>query len=546
VLKTKTFRHLFIAVAVYIALACVSFKDFLLTRLDRIAGNFGDNRFYIFILEHWYRVYRGLERWNDPQFFYPARGVLGYAETMFLGSFPYALFRSLACDPYVSFELTLIFGTLCGYVGMIFLLRRLLKARETLSIAGAALFSLSNVSHLWMLSAQTYAVMLLPCLLVLLLQLADDAPKARQRRRRNAFAFCALFSLLFFSTFYVAYFFSLLLFLTLAFYVLLAPETSWRAAIPRPSVAMACCAGLALGFIPFYLTYRPAIAANHGWEFSQFLANAMGIQNVFDPGTGNWVWGRLFRLSGSSAMTYGLTPLLALIYTGTIVWLVRLRARGPVSKLHSALLANGIATILLLSATIKYHEMLFWYYPWRWLPGARTVRVLPRVFIVASLFITIVSIGGLCELVRRMEFGRMRPRLRGALLSLAVAAILMEQVNLAPVHGISRKYEYARLGKMPPVPSLCRSIFLPPSQSSAHPIGLQIDAMFLSQRNNLPTVNGYSSLQPESWRLNIPQSPDYLHNLDDWLDRNGITKGACGADIDKAVWLVNDRENRKP
>jgi hypothetical protein len=131
---------------------------------------------------------------------------------MFVGSLPYALFRSLACDPYVSFELTLIVGTLCGYVGMLFLLRRWLNAGETLSIGGATLFSLSNVCHVWILSAQTYTVMLLPCLLILFLPFVDASPAARRTRGRDAFAFGAVLSLLYFSTFYVAYFFSLLLF----------------------------------------------------------------------------------------------------------------------------------------------------------------------------------------------------------------------------------------------------------------------------------------------------------------------------------------------
>jgi hypothetical protein len=156
---------------------------------------------------------------------------LGYAETMFLGSLPYALFRFLACDPYLSFELTLILATLCGYVGMIFLLRRWLNAGETLSIAGAALFSLSNVSQLWIRSAQTYSVMLLPWLLILFLELVHDSPEAGRRRRRSTFAFCALLSLLYFSTFYVAYFFTLLLLLTLAIYLFLTRATAWRLAV---------------------------------------------------------------------------------------------------------------------------------------------------------------------------------------------------------------------------------------------------------------------------------------------------------------------------
>jgi hypothetical protein len=538
-------RHWLVAVAVYVGLACLSFKDFLLSRLDQIGGNFGDNRFCIFVLEHWFRAFRWLEAWNDPRFFYPVQGVLGYTETMFVGSLPYALFRFLACDPYLSFELTLIAGTLCGYLSMIFLLRRWLNASEMLSIAGAAIFSLSNVIHLWILSAQTYTVMLLPGLLILFLQSVDNSPKARLRRPRNAFAFCALLSILYFSTFYIAYFFTLLFLLALVIYLLLAPVVSWRAAMPRPSVLMACCSGLALGFIPFFLTYGSSIAANHGFEFSQFLANAMGVRDILDPGTGDLVWGRLLKMSGGpSPMAYGVPPILALIFIGTILWLLRLRARGQLSQLHSALLASGLATILLLAATIRYHDKLFWYYLWCFLPGARTVRVLPRLFIVASLFITIISVVGLGELMRRAGFGESGPRLRRALLALLVAAIVVEQVNLASVHGISREREYSRLGNMPPAPSSCRSVFLVPSQSSANPIGLQVDVMLLAQRNNLPTVNGNSSLLPESWRLNIPRSPDYQRNLDEWLGRYGITDGSCGADIDNSVWLVTGHGNR--
>lgn len=535
--KILNSRYWFIAFAVYLALSCLSFKDFLLSRLNRIGGNFGDNRLCIFLLEHWFRAFRGLEPWNDPRFFYPAHGVLRYSETMFVGSLPYALFRFLACDPYVSFELTLIAATLFGYVGMVFLLRRWLNASELLSIAGGAIFAVSNVIHLWIVSAQTYTVMLLPCLLILFLQLADDSPNAGARRWRSAFSFCALLSILYFSNFYVAYSFSLLFLLALVIYPLLAPLPSWRQAMPRPSVVMACCAGLAVGFIPFLLVYGSSIASNHGWEFSQFLAQAMEIGDVLNPGRGNLLWGWLLDPSGPSAMAYGVPLILAVIFVGTIVWHLRLRARGQLSRPRAALLASGLATILLLSATIKYHEKLFWYYLWCWLPGARTVRVLPRLFIFVSPFITIISIAGLSELMGRAGFGGRHARLRRALLAFLVATMVVEQINLAPVHGISRKHEYSRLGKMPPAPLSCRSVFLVPTQSSVHPIGLQLDTMFLAQRNNLPTVNGYSGLQPESWRLNIPQSPDYARNLHEWIDRNGIADGSCGADIDNSVWL---------
>jgi hypothetical protein len=544
--KTTRGHHLLIALFLYTVLASISFKDFLLNRFDRIAGNFGDNRLCIFLLEHWFRVFRGIEHWGDPRFFYPAHGVLGYSETMFLGGLPYTLFRLFGHDAYVSFELTLILASLCGYVSMIHLFRRWLDTGWPLSIAGAAIFSLSNVSHLWAVSAQTYSVMLLPSLLILVLQLADPSPSGWRSRRRNSFLFCALVSVLFFSTFYIAYFCSLLLILTFAIYPLLARAPSWRVPMPRLSVLAASGCGLAVGFIPFFLTYGANIAANHGWEFLLFLANAMEIRNVLDPGAGNLVWGRLLHLSGSSAMAYGVPPMLALIFIGTTLRLLWLSARGQLSRRQSALLATALATILLLMATVKYHDDLFWYYCWNWLPGARVVRVLPRLFIVASLFITIVSTGGLCELMGGDRSGKRRHRIRQVLLATVAAALILEQVNLAPVHGISRKSENSRLGKMPLAPSSCRSVFLAATHSSAHPIGLQLDVMLLAQRNNLPTVNGYGGLQPQSWLLNIPQDPDYTRHLEEWLDRYGIAEGSCGADMERSAWIETVQGNRNP
>src|SRR5581483_2212301 len=113
----------FAALSVVVALAAtgVFFRAFLTSHGNLIAGDTGDNRFIIAILEHWRAVARGQASFTSPNFFWPERGVLGYSESLFLMAVPYGLFRALGLDIYLAFESCLIVLRLIGFYSMLWL-----------------------------------------------------------------------------------------------------------------------------------------------------------------------------------------------------------------------------------------------------------------------------------------------------------------------------------------------------------------------------------------------------------------------------------------
>jgi hypothetical protein len=57
------------------------------------------------------------------------------------------------------------------------------------------------------------------------------------------------------------------------------------------------------------------------------------------------------------------------------------------------------------------------------------------------------------------------------------------------------------------------------------------DAMFISLRVGLPTLNGYSAWGPAGWELTNPQEPAYPEKVQRWIKRNNL-KGVCELDIE--------------
>ena len=102
-------------------IACVGaviwfFRDFFQFGFDRVAGDIGDNRFIIAILEHWRHVSLGqIADFTSPIFFYPEKGVLGSSEALFLFAIPYTIARAIGADMPLSFQLTLIALKVIGF-----------------------------------------------------------------------------------------------------------------------------------------------------------------------------------------------------------------------------------------------------------------------------------------------------------------------------------------------------------------------------------------------------------------------------------------------
>ena len=93
----------------------VFFRQFLESHFNLIAGNVGDNRFIIAILEHWGAAVQAQAPVTSPNFFWPEHGVIGYSESLFWLSLPYLAGRSVGLDDYLAFEMALIVFKAVGF-----------------------------------------------------------------------------------------------------------------------------------------------------------------------------------------------------------------------------------------------------------------------------------------------------------------------------------------------------------------------------------------------------------------------------------------------
>ena len=119
----------------------------ILSGFRRVQVDVGDSRLINYFLEHNYRWYRGdpnhKEFWNPP-FFYPARNIAAFSDTM-LGIAPlYAAFRAAGLAPDTSFQFWMVTLSILNYAVMLHFLRRRLRMSLIAASAGAFLFAFGS------------------------------------------------------------------------------------------------------------------------------------------------------------------------------------------------------------------------------------------------------------------------------------------------------------------------------------------------------------------------------------------------------------------
>jgi hypothetical protein len=527
------------------------FGEFALSRGQRIAGDFGDARLSIALLEHWYNVYRGLDNWLSPPFFYPVQHVLSYSVTLFVQSLPYASLRLAGCDPYVAFEVTLWLLTQVGYVSMIGLLREL-GFRRGFAILGAALFTFSNLFHSRVLP-QAYTIMLVP----LLGLCVAKAARAGAGHAANTVAWLSaagiLLSWILFSDFYTGWFFIFFAATAAAITLLIQWRVARRClafvgANRRSMLCMGAAAALAL--VPFITTYGPAIVAGQARSYTEVMRNTMILGDLFNVGPRNLAWGWLMRRLDPRYLNlgwdYGFPPGLLIVFAAGCGLLLtgeqRLaRRRGD---LRAVLLASTAATVFAIWALLcRTQSASLWYLVWRFVPGASAIRLTFRFQYQLSMAVVVVVVATLSTAWERVihsggSLGGPRRRAALAAIVAAGACLIGEQVNLTRTHGVDRRQELARLASIPRPGPLCQSFSIRESSAvrSTSSISLQIDAMLIAERLTLPTVNGYSGFNPPGWHLENPQAPDYPERVDRWSAAHGLSH-VCALILSEKRWI---------
>ena len=513
---------------------------------DRLFGNVGDTRLQVYLSEQWFLVLRGAQPWRDPPFFYPVKGVLGYTDTMFLYQIFFAPLRLLRAEPFLAFQLTIVAMSLMGFICFVLLVRKLFRPPLILALVGALVFTFANSLWVHPGSSQLFGIYFAPPIALVAL----GAWRSRQSRPLLSVALGVVFGLLsslfLFSTYYVAWF-SILAGVTIfIFCFVFAPRmmtsevmhamlTGWR-------VILAGVVGFVVGIVPFLLTYVPVVRDLGSRKYGDALFYAPKWNDVINVGVGNLLWGHLIHNSWSAPspasyeVSYAITPILMLtVVVGAlaILWALLMRATPFTTSLRVAL-ALCCTTILFTLLPINTQIGSLWVAVWH-LPGADAIRAIDRVQVTNSLLTALALVALGTEALRHWRRLQTSTTLR-VVGVIFLGVILAEQLNTTSASQMRRSAQVALLSAVPPVPAGCTSFFVDDSVRSLRFYVYQTSAMMISQRVDLPTVNGYSGDNPPGWNLEQPGLPGYLAYVKQWTAAHGLTTGVCEYDLGTDKW----------
>src|ERR1017187_5383673 len=549
-------RFPIVALLVCLLTLIVFFRQFFESGFNVIAGNVGDNRFIIAILEHWGAAVHGQASVTSPNFFWREHGVLGYSESLFLLSLPYRAGRLAGLDYYLAFEIAFMVFKAAGFFSMLWLLRSVVAVSRPVALLGSVLFTLSNLYFISMGHAQLATVVFTPLIAALACSAWREYGRGRIRLAHGYGLACGiLMALVVFTSFYIGWFTILVAGGCMAIGALvriveqhsIAPVSDWlREAFARRWLWAPALLVFIVAMVPFLVTYLPTLKGTGGRSFEESLIYSARPIDLLNVGPGNWMWGRTLepvwsRWAGNPVGAHerskGWPPIVLLLTMGGgLVSLIKLwRADRTDAARHRAQLliaVFGASFLCLWVLSIHVGRWSLWWLVFKGVPGGSAIRVPARFNIVLNVLLILSA----CLILERLRY---RCNRFGRVLFPGLAVLLVaEQINVTPTHAIDRAAENAILGQVKRPPSGCSSfVFTAPAQAQRPFFANQIDAMLVARAANLPTINGYSGWFPPDWNL-LMFDNYYIDHARKWAEAKHVEQGICGLDLRNGSWTT--------
>src|SRR6185312_4207043 len=326
------------------------FHGMILSRFALVEGDLLDSRFNLYVLEHSYlwllRVPGQQQFWNAP-FYFPARNVIAYSDTLLTVAPVYWLLRGAGLGPATALQWWLMAMATLNFVAAYALIRRAIRVGPTAAALGAFLFAFANARTSQLahpqLQPQFYTLVALYALVCVF---EDDAQADRAATARWLLVFAAALAAQFWAAFYYGFFLTLSLGIATLGALAVRPLRLRLISVVRRNM-IAAAASVVTG---------AALVASLAWRYLE-VARSLGMRPygavvAFMPtpaswlymGPDNWMYGTMWRgahftLSMPQEQQLGL----GLLTTILVIW-------GLWSARRTALgtLVIGTATALML------------------------------------------------------------------------------------------------------------------------------------------------------------------------------------------------------
>lgn len=488
------------------------------------------------IMEHWFNYFKGITQWNLVSYFAPYQDTLGYNDGYFIHGVIFSVFRACNVNIFIAKNFTLMVFVFVGYLSF-YAFARYLKFSDMLSITGALLFVFSNNMQVHIVHSQLITYYLCPLFAYLTLKSLDGFLK-QAPVTTMLYTACAalLLGAWLMSGYYTAWFF---LYFS-AIFSLVYLRLNWKSYyktifFSRPAIFLMIYA-MVIGLIattPFLLVYLPKLhETGGGHHLTEMQTYMPDLFSFIDVGNNNLVFGKMnqaiinyFHLENNFEQIMGFSYLFLVLACISIVK----------NFLHKKHLALSIAIILSIIFTLKIGDFSIWYWIYQWMPGATGVRVISRFLNVLNFPLLVLVLYYLQDIaVKRLW-----------LFWVLSVTILLTSIN-TPLNGYVVNDLLAKYAAYSSPPYLCQLFYVTPRNlhfiSYDDGLSLQnhnVDAMFLSEKWHIRTINGFSTFNPVFWQFSAYPLSTYKQRVYFYSKYFNILDHLCALDLSTGKWDVH-------
>lgn len=510
---------------------------------DNLIGSNGDARYIDLILEHYYRFLQGQENFTDLRCFYPVTNTISYSDMLLAMAIPFCILRAMGASMFMANKWGLIMLHTIGTFSTVYLLDRKMKLKPYATIIGTILFCYSSSLSTKTWHNQMLAVCLFPLMFIFLWCFFENISKNRIKRIFSGIGAIAVLALVFYTSFYNAYYFLLFAaFTVIAYFIVLCrkkghPFKAVGKFLKKHPFEVILYVVFGIGImIPFILIYLPTLRqSGGGWDWDTIVLVLPTWRDYFNVGPYNLVYGpfmegSFFKLSGYYAgeLRTGFPLISMFLFIAAAIYL---KARAPrrIDK-HSRpanytdvlYLATAIGVFCCFISIFKFHGHSLWYFFYKYVPGASGLRAVARFNMFLTLPAAIVTAVFVDKAVPELKLKRSRKALLLTALSLWLITENTLTVGVRSLWTVHEAVELTNKASAPPAD--CKVMFITDSaeeRTLTDDKDYQLAAWEVAYKYNILCINGHSGQFPPEWSHMSPFHGEeaYTKAMDAWIEK---------------------------
>jgi len=520
-----------------------------------LGNNTYDNTIHTAILEHWFNVFKGINSWSEVNYFFPYTKTIAQTDAYFLISIFYIPFRLLNIDPYLSTEFAGVCLKIFGFISAYVFSKLVINLKHNYATLIAILFTLNNAMTIHGYRIQLATVAFLPAFAILLyltIKYLNSNNKKLYLLSGTSFSF--LFGLWCFTCLYGSYFF--FIFLVMFLFVNIVFNFSKIVFIANQIkkfyvYSFLIILTMAISLIPFVTTFYPKSQESKPRSLDAIIYSTVRIEELMQVGSNNLFNYPVFqRFIGVISPNYlpnlnweyynvGFTLAVSILFIFALIGFLR-----NFKTLKSNLVYQlGFTSFLFIVLIVNVFGKSLWLYVYSYFPGGKALGVISVSLIFLAFPIYVFIVYFISNVIKKK-----------IMLFPIIFVLIIGEINSPPLK-LDRSKEIEMNFTVSPPAMECNSFYVSGWDNQESNPGYwewfnnqyahNVSAMLLSQKLNIPTLNGMASFIPKDYDLVgpngtafSPNSDEYKKRISNYISDRNLEK-VCRLDLNSKIWSAH-------